>query len=123
MRFDDDQLDDVIREAIRELPGQFRAALEHVVIDVEELPDENLAERLQVSRYGLLGLYHGTPLTKQSVEQVLRLPARIVLYKSNIERICRNRSQAVAQIRKTLLHEIGHHFGLDEADLRELGYG
>jgi len=71
----------------------------------------------------LLGLYHGTPLTERSVEHMYRFPERIAIYQSNIQRMGRNRRQIVRQIRKTVLHEIGHHFGLDEDDLSELGYG
>jgi predicted Zn-dependent protease with MMP-like domain len=62
-------------------------------------------------------------LTKRHVEDPYRYPERIVIYQRNIERICRTREQMVNQIRKTVLHEIGHHFGLSERQLRELGYG
>jgi predicted Zn-dependent protease with MMP-like domain len=51
------------------------------------------------------------------------MPARIILFKKNIERYCRDRDEMIEQIRITLLHEIGHHFGFDEEDLEELGYG
>ena len=50
------------------------------------------------------------------------MPDSIVIYQRNIERLCRNRAQVIRQIRKTVLHEVGHHFGLDEDQLRELGY-
>jgi len=70
----------------------------------------------------LLGLYHGTPLTERSLEHGVQLPDRIVIYQRNIERMCRSRSQILREVRKTVFHEIGHHFGLDEDDLAELGY-
>jgi predicted Zn-dependent protease with MMP-like domain len=70
----------------------------------------------------LLGLYHGTPLTERGVEHHARLPDRITIYQRNIERICRTPAQIVQQVRKTVLHEVGHHFGMDESALEEMGY-
>ena len=65
----------------------------------------------------LLGLYRGTPLTRRHVDVPYRFPDRIVIYQPNIERVCRSRKQMIAQIRKTVLHEVGHHFGLSEQQL------
>ena len=70
----------------------------------------------------LLGLYCGQPLTDRSVSQPVRWPDRILLYQRNVERICRTRAEVVEQVRITVLHELGHHFGLEEDDLEELGY-
>ena len=123
MHLTDDEFAELIRKAVDELPEQFTNALGHVVIDVQDVPDEQTAERMRIGRHALLGLYQGTPLPAQSVEHILRMPARIVLYKQNIENFCGTRERAVKQIHKTLLHEIGHHFGMNESDLRELGYG
>ena len=82
--------------------------------DLEEMGIDDPAE--------LLGLYHGTPLTERSVEFAGALPDRITIYQRNIERICRSRREIVEEIRTTVLHEIGHHFGLDEDDLFDVGY-
>ena len=71
----------------------------------------------------LLGLYRGTPLTERSVEHARHLPDHVTIYQRNIERCCRNKREAVEQIRRTVLHEVGHHFGLDEDDLAKMGYG
>ena len=70
----------------------------------------------------LLGLYHGTPLTERSIEEGFSMPDRIVLYQRNIEDMCETKDEVIEEIRTTVLHEIGHHFGLDEDDLEELGY-
>jgi predicted Zn-dependent protease with MMP-like domain len=67
-------------------------------------------------------VYHGTPITQRHVEAPYRYPERIVIYQRNLERVCRSREQMVAEIRKTVLHEVGHHFGLNEKQLRELGF-
>lgn len=114
----------LVDQALDEIPASLTPYLENVVIDIEDMPDRRTCESVGVSHpRALLGLYHGIPLTNQSVEHSGRLPDRISLYKSNIERISRTREELVAQIRKTVLHEVGHHFGLDEDDLDELGYG
>jgi predicted Zn-dependent protease with MMP-like domain len=90
---------------------------------VEDLPSRDEAERLGLrNRRGLLGLYHGIPLTNRSVQHSGTLPDRITIYKKNIEAYCDSRAEIVDQVRRTVLHEIGHHFGLGEGDLRDKGY-
>lgn len=123
MQLNEQEFDAVVEAAIAELPEQFREALERVMIDVMDLPDRALAREVQADRFGLLGLYRGVPLTEQSVEQIVQMPAHIILFKTNIERVSSNREQIIEQIRVTLLHEIGHHFGYDEEELDDLGYG
>lgn len=114
----------LVEQALRTVPAGFRRYLADLVVDIEEEPDEQTCRELGVEdRRELLGLYHGRPLTERSVEELLRWPERIVIYRSNILRMCRGRRQIVEQVRKTVLHEIGHHFGLTEEDLEELGYG
>jgi predicted Zn-dependent protease with MMP-like domain len=110
--------------ALREVPPQFDEYLANVVIDVEDLPDAATCRQLGLAdARTLFGQYHGVPLTGRHVEEAARLPDRIVIYQANIERACRSRDDLIAQIRTTVLHEIGHHFGLDEDDLDEVGYG
>ena len=71
----------------------------------------------------LLGLYTGRPRTQRSVEDSGRMPDVIHIFQDSIERVCRDEQELVEQVRKTVLHEIGHHFGMSEEDLEELGYG
>jgi predicted Zn-dependent protease with MMP-like domain len=71
----------------------------------------------------LLGLYVGRPRTQRSVEDSGALPDVIYLFQRNIESICHSEEELIAQVRKTVLHEIGHHFGMSEEDLDALGYG
>jgi len=113
----------VIEDAMNSIPEGFSQYLREVVIDVEEMPDEVTCRELRLrDPRTLLGLYRGTPLTQRHVEAPYRFPERIVIYQQNIERICRTREQMVDQIRRTVLHEVGHHFGLNERQLRELGF-
>lgn len=70
----------------------------------------------------LFGLYTGIPLTKRSSSYGMVLPDKITLYQRTIEEGCRTKQEVQAQIRTTLLHEIGHHFGLSEDELEQAGY-
>ncbi len=123
MHLNDEEFEDVIEDAMNAIPEGFSQYLREVVIDVEEMPDEATCRELRLrDPRTLLGLYRGTPLTQRHVEAPYRFPERIVIYQQNIERICRTREQMVDQIRRTVLHEVGHHFGLNERQLRELGF-
>lgn len=123
MNLSRDEFEELVSQALEQVPESFRHHMENLSVDVEDMPNRATCKSVGLDdpRY-LLGLYHGTPLTRRSVEQAVRYPERVVLYQANIQRICRTRRQIVEQIRKTVLHEIGHHFGLDEDDLDELGY-
>ena len=124
MRLTDDEFEDVVEEALESLPPAFAPYMEDVVVDVEPGPDVETCRRVGLADpRGLMGLFHGVPVTQRSVEQPLRFPNRVVIYQRNLERICRSRSQLLHEIRRTVLHEVGHHFGLSERDLSDLGYG
>ena len=124
MHLSDQEFEAVIEQALESVPPGFNKYLDEIVIDVEDMPDEAACQRVGIKDpRTLLGLYHGTPLNQRHVQAPYRYPERIVIYKLNIERFCKSKQKMVAQIRKTVLHEIGHHFGLTEQQLRELGYG
>ena len=113
----------LVEAALRDIPAPFVQYLDGVVIEVQPSPDRRACRDGHVDDpRGLLGLYHGRPLTHRSVEEEVSLPDRITLYQRNIERMCPTREQLIGEVRKTVLHEIGHHFGLDEDDLAKLGY-
>ncbi len=123
MRFTTDEFIELVELALTDIPEAFAAYLRDVTIDVEPMPDRQACREAGIANpRTLLGLYRGTPLTGRSVEHNARLPDRITIYQHNIERMGRTREQIVDQVRTTVFHEIGHHFGLDEDDLDELGY-
>lgn len=104
----------VVQNALDELPDEFRQHLGNVLIVIENYPGQEAAQ----FRGGLvLGLYVGVPRTKKSFWQPFEYPPTIYLYQRNIERICRTEAEVEQQIRDTLLHEIGHHFGMTEEQL------
>lgn len=124
MRLSDDEFARLVEEALASLPAEFESYLANITVDVESEPDDEVVEEFgPQSRRDLLGLYRGVPLTHKSVSAPVDWPERVTVYQRNIERYCRNRRSMVREIRRTVLHEIGHHFGMDEDDLHRLGYG
>jgi predicted Zn-dependent protease with MMP-like domain len=115
---------ELVEKAMAELPEQFANFVAEVPIEVAPRPTPQQEQSVGLEKgHLLLGLYHGRARTLRSVEDEGVLPDVIYLFQQNIEEICQTRRQLVAQVRKTLLHEIGHHFGMDEEDLDKLGYG
>lgn len=119
-----EQFEALVEEALERIPPSFEEYLEGLTVDIEPEPDAETCRRMKLrSKRELLGLYHGRPLTERSVTEAVRWPDSITIYQRNIERICRTKRDIRKQVIKTVLHEVGHHFGLDEDDLRQLGYG
>lgn len=114
----------LVEQALAELPEPFAEFLEEVPVEVRDRPT-----RKQLKLAGLeedellLGLYHGVPRTGRSVEHSGRMPDVIYIFQEDIELVSATEADLVEQVRITVLHEIGHHFGLDEDELDELGYG
>lgn len=104
----------LVEETLDRLPEYFRAKLTNVAILVEDLP-----ARGEKGPGLLLGLFHGIPLTEKSTFQ-MALPDRIIIYRKNVEAICSTDEEIRQQIRATLLHELGHYFGLSEEELRDI---
>jgi predicted Zn-dependent protease with MMP-like domain len=108
----------LIVQALRDLPGEFRRRLENVEILVEDWPPPT--RRGGGRRSSLLGLYHGYPLKERGTWYGNVLPDQITIYQGPIERFCRNEAEMREQVREVLLHEIGHYFGLEEEELRAI---
>ena len=114
----------LVQEAIAELPARFAAALEEVSIEIKDRPTRKQLRSVELGDDDLLmGLYTGRPLTERSVDDGPRLPDTIQIYQEDCELACDSREQLVAEVRITVLHELGHHFGMSEDDLDSLGYG
>ena len=115
---------ELVEKAMAELPEEFAKYVAEVPIEVAAVPtrQQMLSVGLEAGHL-LLGLYHGRARTQRNVEDSGVMPDVIYLFQRNIEQVCDSRQQLVSQVRKTLLHEIGHHFGMDEEELDELGYG
>ncbi len=116
------EFDRAVEQALAEIPAEFRPYLENVMIEVRSRPDRELLEAHEAPE-GLLGLYVGVPLEEKGPEMApLPMPDRIYIFHDNLCAACDSWDELVDEIRVTVLHEIGHHFGLDEDRLTELGY-
>jgi predicted Zn-dependent protease with MMP-like domain len=121
----DEQLDRVLAE----MPPMIHKLLEEVPLHVEDYPSDDVIEHFDLEyRDDLCGLHDGVPLTKRSIEAPWRLPDRITVYREGIVAAAADRHGRVRlsrlrnEIRITILHELGHHHGLTEEELKELGY-
>jgi len=109
----------LVTEALDSLPSEWQQMLGHVVVLVEEVASAEDLSRvgmLPEEGYDLLGMYVGIPLTERRAFDE-GLPDRIMIYRRPILGICRNREDVLREVQHTVLHELGHHFGLDEDDL------
>ena len=117
------QFGELVEAAIQELPEEFAEFLEEVPIEVRDQPTESQLQQAGVREGGLLlGLYVGRPRTQRHVEDSGALPDVIYIFQEPIQAVCGTEAQLIRQVRVTVLHEIGHHFGLNEEDLTRLGY-
>jgi predicted Zn-dependent protease with MMP-like domain len=112
-----------LREALSELPPMFHDALANVAVVVEEWPPKELLDELEIPPDDTLyGFYHGVPLPERSAQDSGLLPDVISLYRGPLVEDFPDRGELCRQIRITVLHEIGHYFGMDEEELSRLGY-
>lgn len=104
-----------VADALDEVPQELLEMLDNVVILVEQEPDGPDKE--------LLGLYHGTALTDRGWEYGGVLPDTITIYRGPTLRMCSSAEEVVEEVAITVVHEIAHHFGIEEHRLHELGWG
>lgn len=113
-----------VEQALAELPEPFASHLEHITVEVVERPTRKQLRSVGLKDDELLfGLYQGISLPDRSVQHSGVMPDRILIFQEDHELACDNPRELVQEIRTTVLHEIGHHFGMDEDDLDEIGYG
>ena len=115
----------IVEQVFELLPDKFKEAIENVGVIVEDFPDDDLVRQLKLpSKHHLLGLYQGIPLTRRGTwyGNTPVPPDKISLYQNNIEARCRTSDEVREKIREVLLHEIGHYFGMSEAEIRAAGY-
>jgi predicted Zn-dependent protease with MMP-like domain len=120
-----EEFERVVSEVFEGLPDLFRRNIDNVHIAVEDAPPEGVGRRRGVRSGGvLLGLYEGVPLTRRGSWYGMApvLPDRITLFKANLEAFSRTREELRENIRDTLIHEIGHYYGMTERQIRAAGY-
>ncbi|RYP85202.1 metallopeptidase family protein [Nocardioides guangzhouensis] len=109
---DGEQFEAMVTEALDGLPPELGKLMSNVAVTVEHGPGPR----------GLLGLYQGIPLTRRTTSYGGVLPDRITIYRRAICAVSRSDEEVVEQVRRTVVHEVGHHFGISDARLRELGW-
>jgi predicted Zn-dependent protease with MMP-like domain len=106
----------LVEQALGELPQRFATLLENVAIVVEEEPTGEDLDVLDEDANELLGIYRGVPITERSYDS-MRLPDQIAIFRGPILRVARSRGDAMHEIRDTVIHELGHYFGLDDDEM------
>ncbi|HEU0240406.1 MAG TPA: metallopeptidase family protein [Micromonosporaceae bacterium] len=111
----EERFEELVADALDTVPEGLTRLLDNVVILVEAESPPNGPE--------LLGLYEGYALTSRTTQYGGVLPDRIMIYRNPILRMCRSEDDVVREVRVTVVHEIAHHFGIDDERLHELGWG
>jgi len=106
----------LVEQALGELPQRFATLLDNIAIVVEEEPTGEDLDLLDEDANELLGIYRGVPMTERSYGAP-QLPDQIAIFRGPILRVARSRGDAVHEIRDTVIHELGHYFGLDDEEM------
>ncbi len=111
----------LVQDAITTIPDEFRRRMSNLAIVVEDEPSDQLLDEMEVPPdETLYGLYQGTPLTERGADYGNALPDRITIYQLPIEEDCETEEEMIVAIGETLIHEVGHYFGLSEEELEEI---
>jgi predicted Zn-dependent protease with MMP-like domain len=115
-----EKFEETAAEVYNDLPPVFGERIDNVHIVVEDYPSDEDTQQTQSSKMTLLGLYQGVPLTHRGTWYGAHptTPDKISLYQKNIESVCRDDAEVAERIREVLLHELGHYFGMNEAEIR-----
>ena len=114
MELDREPFEALVERALDEIPDEIAALVHNVVVLVEDEPPANDPD--------LLGVYDGVSLTERGADHT-GLPDRITIFRNPLLDLCADEDELVSEVRITVVHEIAHHFGIDDERLHELGYG
>ena len=115
MELSDDAFDELVGDALDAIPGPLAALMDNVVVLVEEEPPAEDPD--------LLGLYVGTPLTERDSGYTFHPPDQVFVYRGPLLRMCADVEELAEEIEITVVHEIAHHFGIEDAQLHAWGWG
>ena len=114
---DQSSFEKLVERALEKLPKRFRNKLKNIMVEVESEPPREVLDDLEIEDGALYGLYQGVPLTEREWNYGNVLPDRIVIYQGPIERDARTDAEVEEIVLDTVVHEIGHFFGFDDATL------
>lgn len=107
-----ERFEELVADALDRIPAELAADMSNVVVVVEDAPDGE----------PLLGLYEGVPLTERGGDYAGFLPDRIIIFREPILALCETDEEVVEEVYVTVVHEVAHHFGIDDERLHELGW-
>jgi predicted Zn-dependent protease with MMP-like domain len=110
------EFESLVEEALEEIPDRFKELLDNVVVLVEEEPEEDDLDATDEDSE-LLGIFRGSPLSERSLSAVAELPCQVAIFRGPILRVCGSREEAIEEIRDTVVHELGHYFGLEDEEM------
>jgi predicted Zn-dependent protease with MMP-like domain len=115
------RFEQLVTEAVTLIPKRFRHEMRNLALVVEDEPDDDLLREMEIEPPdSLYGLYQGTPLPERAWAHGNSLPDRITLYQRPIEEDCEDEDEVRAVIGETLIHEVGHYFGLSEEEIEAI---
>jgi predicted Zn-dependent protease with MMP-like domain len=115
------QFEGLVAEALASIPRRFKRAMQNIAIVVEDEPPAELLEEMEIEPPDtLLGLYQGTPLTERGWGHGNALPDRVLIFQGPHERDAEDEDDLVVAIGETLIHEIGHYFGMSEEQIEDI---
>lgn len=113
-----EEFERLVERALEEIPRRFLDLLDNIAIAVEDEPAPDELEEGEIDDGGeLLGIFRGIPTIHQSWETFGELPGEIVLFRGPILRCCSTKEEVVEEVRDTVVHELGHYFGLDDHEM------
>ncbi len=116
-----ERFEELVEEALDELPIKFRKRIQNLAVVVEDKPSREVYERTGGSPFGLLlGLYHGVPFKHRGPFYGNLPPDVITIYQKPIEQICTTEEEIKKKVREVVFHEIGHYFGFNDKELKEI---
>ena len=114
------EFENLVRSALERIPDQLKSYVDNVDLVVEDCPKlEQLAGHVINEEDYLLGLYEGVPITERS-DYGMVLPDKITFFQKSIEMICDSDEEIIDEVRRTVVHEVAHHFGIEDERLEEL---
>lgn len=118
---DQETFKQLVTRAVADLPYEFLERLDNIEIVVEELPNKQQLKRADIKgSYQLLGLYEGVPRNKRGSYYGMVLPDKITIFRKPIEAVCRTAAEVVDKIGAVVRHEIAHHFGISDAQIKSI---
>jgi predicted Zn-dependent protease with MMP-like domain len=122
VRIPEDEFEQLVVDVLDSLPDDLLRMLDNIDVVIEQRPTREQLKRLDLEGGLLFGLYEGIPLTERDSGYFLVPPDKITIFQRSIERVSANRDEIADQVRKTVIHEVAHHFGIGEERLDELGW-